>query len=127
LVAGSYTGSGDSDFALVYRNPRATSPLNALVTAANTTASTGINVTCTVQVDLGGARDDLGSDTLKAFLYHKKTERKNPGRKRRHRPGQARLAHPLHARGGGRLSSSAHRVHNPDFWTQPVPVVRIAK
>jgi hypothetical protein len=71
LAAGSYTGAGDWDFALTYRNPGATSPLNALVTAANTSASTGVQVTCSAQVNIGGTWYELGSDAIKAFLSKK--------------------------------------------------------
>jgi hypothetical protein len=71
FVAGSYTTGGDS-FALSYRNAgQGSSPLNALLTAANTSASTAASVTFTVQVNLDGTWFDLGSEAIKAFLSKK--------------------------------------------------------
>jgi hypothetical protein len=71
LVAGSYLGTGDTDFALVYRNTGASSPLSALVSSANTSANTAMAVTFSVQVNIDGTWYELGSDAIRAFLSKK--------------------------------------------------------
>lgn len=71
LVAGSYLGTSDTDFALSYRNPGPDSPLNALVTAANKNASTAKNVRFSAEVNIDGTWYELGSTTIKTFLSKK--------------------------------------------------------
>ena len=71
MVAGSYLGAGDADFQLAYRNTGGSSPLSALVTSANTSASTAIGVQFSVQVNIDGNWYELGSEAIKAFLSKK--------------------------------------------------------
>jgi hypothetical protein len=71
VVAGSYLGAGDGDFALAYRNSGSSSPLSALVVSANTSASTAMAVRFSVEVNIDGNWFELGSETMKAFLSKK--------------------------------------------------------
>jgi hypothetical protein len=69
IVSGS-SNTGNS-FVLTYPNPGPGSPLNALVTSSNTSASAAASVTFDVQVNIDGSWFDLGSDVVKAFLSKK--------------------------------------------------------
>jgi len=71
IVAGSYLGASDTDFALAYRNLGSASPLSALVSSANTNANTAAAVTFTAEVNIDGTWVALGSAALKAFLSKK--------------------------------------------------------